>query len=59
LMTSYFDGRTYVYSYRYFGNFDGIGEPPESTRIAPVIYWPLEQIDRRVRSGAWEADPFG
>ncbi|WP_254513202.1 hypothetical protein [Anatilimnocola floriformis] len=25
-------------------------------RLAPVAYWPLEQIDRKVRPGAWEVD---
>jgi hypothetical protein len=25
-------------------------------RIAGLIFWPLEQIDRRVRPGAWEPE---
>jgi hypothetical protein len=31
---------------------------PEDYRVAPrtceILFWPLEQIDRKVRPGAWE-----
>jgi hypothetical protein len=44
--------RVFVYGYRYFG-WSGIGEPPRAASIAPTVFWPLEQIDRRLRAGAW------
>ena len=47
------DGRgAYVYGYRYFG-WEGDTELPSATRIAPSVFWPLEQIDKKLRPAAW------
>lgn len=45
--------RVYVYGYRYFGECSGIGAPPAATRVAPLVYWPIEQIDRVLRPDVW------
>ena len=42
----------YVYGYRYFG-WEGDTELPTASRVAPLVYWPLEHIDKRVRPRAW------
>ena len=43
----------YMHGYRYFGDWSGQGDFPLAAKIAPTIFWPLEQIDRRVRPDAW------
>lgn len=42
----------YVYGYRYFG-WEGDTDLPSATRIAPAVYWPLEEIDKKLRPEAW------
>jgi hypothetical protein len=43
--------RVYVRGYRYFGHPES-----EMTKLAPVVFWPLEQIDRRLRPDEWAKD---
>lgn len=42
----------YFHGYRHFGR----GDWPWTTRIAPTLFWPLEQMDRNLRPGAWASD---
>ncbi len=48
------DGRFYLLNYRYFGD-DNFVVPPHSACIAPRVFWPLEQIDRKVRPRVWRS----
>jgi hypothetical protein len=45
--------KVYVEGYRYFGDEDA-----EMARFAPRVFWPLEQLDRRLRPDAWESESF-
>ncbi|QDU27650.1 hypothetical protein ETAA8_27390 [Anatilimnocola aggregata] len=44
--TEYFPGHEYLCRYRI-----------DSDVILPALFWPLEQIDRKVRPEAWEITP--
>lgn len=49
--------QSYIHGYRYFGQCSEFDSPlPWAARIAPAIFWPLEQIDRRVRPEAWDIE---
>ena len=47
---------TFVNGYRYFADVR-LGERPALGHVAPTIFWPLEQIDRKVRQEAWNTRP--
>lgn len=46
------DAKQYVKGYRFEGNSNS-----PLARVAPFLFWPLEQIDRKLRPTAWGPDP--
>lgn len=47
--------RVYFYGYRYYGSVSDFGEHSGFVSVPPVVFWPLEQFDRRVRTVAWDS----